>query len=391
MKLKLPSWATITLGVFAGILAILNQTTFDIATPWKSYVTIALVFLSALGISPLVGEKFQSAVHLAPSVGIVISAALAALAVGLSTLGVSEGVKGLIQGVIVFFSAFGFAPAAQYMLGSIKPGAKVEAFTGAYPHETKVGGEIIHEAGAKALAVQGTHRKYKGGRLPAFWPPALKEFTAYCSKLVAPPAVVKAKILGPLPIDGNATYGDCTIAGFAHLIQIWNWLYGHLVKVPSEAAIDAEYFKLTGGADAGLVEAIVLATAKKVGLFGERIGLYAPIKTSNREAIKQAVAFYGGAYLGIMCPESAQRQFGEGKPWTYEGETTQDGHCVVAIGYNAQGLECATWGGVALLTWGFLDHYLDEVWAVLSRQLIEAGEDTLGVKVTLLEADIARA
>lgn len=138
MKLKLPSWATITLGVVAGILAVLNQTTFDIATPWKAYVTIALVFLSALGISPLVGEKFQSAVHLAPSVGIVISAALAALAVGLSTLSVSEGVKGLIQGVIVFFSAFGFAPAAQYMLGSVKPDARIGAFTGPFPRGTIV-------------------------------------------------------------------------------------------------------------------------------------------------------------------------------------------------------------------------------------------------------------
>jgi hypothetical protein len=356
MKLKLPSWATISLGVLAGILAVLNQTTFDIASPWKSYVTIALVFLSALGISPLVGEKFQSAVHLAPSVGIVISAALAALAVGLSTLSVSEGVKGLIQGIIVFFGAFGFAPAAQYMLGSI-----------AVP-------------------------KYKGGRLEAVWPVGVKSFLEYTTKMVAAPKSFKATIRGPLPIDGNATYGDCTIAGVAHLIQIFNWLFGKSDPVPTEKQIDTTYFKLTGGKDTGLVEAFVLKTWQKVGLFGSKIKRYAPIKIDDDEAIRKAIAFYGAAYLGTMCPESAQRQFAEHKPWTDEGEETDEGHCIVAIGYDAHGnLECATWGGVAIVTPSFKKRYFREAWVIVSDELVKAGKDTLGLNVALLEADLASA
>lgn len=367
MKLQLPSWLTTALGALAGVLAILNQTTLHAGSSWSGYITVALVFLAGLGISPLVGEKFQSAVHLSPKVGIVISSALAALAVALGTLNVSAGVKGIIQGVIVFAAALGFAPAVTYALGR-----RVGRFGGKY-------------------------RKYKGGRLPPFWPPALKEFTAYATKLVQPPVTFTARVLGALPIDGNDKYGDCTIAGIAHLIQIWNWLFGRSLPVPGEAEIDSTYFRLTGGGDTGLVEANVLKTFKTVGLFGQKIKLYAPIKVTNRTAIKQAIAFYGGVYLGILCPESAQRAFqrqletGKLVPWKYEGESTEDGHCIVGIGFNEKGVECATWGGVVLVEWSFFDHYLEEAWAVLSQALVEKGEDTLGLDVQLLEADIASA
>jgi hypothetical protein len=362
VNLKLPSWATTTLGAGAGVLAILNQTTLHAGSPFSGYITVSLVFVAGLGISPLVGAKFQSAVHLSPKVGIVVSAALAALAVALTTLNVSVGVKGLIQGVIVFFGALGFAPAVTYALGRVKgPGR----YAGPHPH--------------------------KLGALPAFRPPGLKYFVEYTTKLAKAPAVLKAKILGPLPIDGNAIYGDCTIAGVAHLIAVWNWLFKHKVPVPSEAVIDAEYFKLTGGQDTGLVEANVLAAWRSTGLFGEKIAGYAPIKPSDIEGIKQAIAFYGAAYLGILCPNSAQQQFANGEPWSYVGEQAVDGHCIVAVGYNAQGVECATWGRVVLVEWNFLAHYLTEAWVILSQQLVAAGKDTLGVDLPALTADLASA
>jgi hypothetical protein len=356
VSLKLPSWATTALGALAGVLAILNQTVFHAGSPWSAYITIALVFLAALGISPLVGEKFRSAVHVSPKVGIIVSAFLAALAVAMTTLSVSAGVKGVIQGVLVFFGALGYAPAVTYMLGRVSV------------------------------------PRYKGGRLSAVWPSGVKSFLEYTTKMVAAPKSFKATIKGALPIDGNATYGDCTIAGVAHLIQIFNWLFGKSDPVPSEKQIDATYFKLTGGQDTGLVEAFVLKTWQKVGLFGSKIKLYAPIKVTDDEAIRKAIAFYGAAYLGILCHESAQRQFAEHKPWTDEGEETEDGHCIAAIGFDEDGnLECATWGGVAIITPGFKKRYVTEAWVVVSDELVKAGRDPLGLNVALLEADIASA
>ena len=110
MKLNLPSQVTVALGLAAGVLAILTQTTFGFAAAWTSYITVALVFLAGLGISPLVGPAFRSALHLSQSMSLIISSALSALAIAVTTFNVSTGVKGILEGVLAFASALGFAP-----------------------------------------------------------------------------------------------------------------------------------------------------------------------------------------------------------------------------------------------------------------------------------------
>jgi hypothetical protein len=295
----------------------------------------------------------------------------AAITIGLNKIGVPvdslAGTLGLSVTVVNGFIWTVAALVAGYLLGP---------------------GTVLVLSGPVKAAVRSSSAKYKLGRLPAFRPLALKDFATYASKLPSPPVMFKAPT-GSYPIDGNATYGDCTIAGVAHLIVAWNRLFKQQDVVPSEEAIVAEYFKLAGGRDSGLVEANVLSTWHKIGLFGQRIVGYAPVKPTDIVGIRQAIAFYGGIYLGILCPESAQRQFGEGKPWTYEGEQTEEGHCIVGLGFTKDGLECATWGRIVLVTWEFLAHYLDEAWVILPHELVEAKKDTLGVDLATLQADLA--
>jgi hypothetical protein len=199
------------------------------------------------------------------------------------------------------------------------------------------------------------------------------------------------------PIDGNATYGDCTVAGVDHLSRAFSALFNEPYKPPTEKALVAKYFQLGKGQDNGLNEEFVLNEWYKEGLFGTKIAGFAPLSTTSLLQWHQAICMYGGAYLGIRCPESAQRAFqkqsetGVVVPWTYEGEETNDGHCVVALGYGPNGgLHCATWGGIAVLTPSFLAHYLDEAWVVLSQQLVEDKKDTLGINVEALQADLAK-
>jgi hypothetical protein len=235
--------------------------------------------------------------------------------------------------------------------------------------------------------------RFKTGRLPAQWPKGVSAFHAYLTNpLPDPPATVDAP-KAAYPMDGNDEYGDCTMAGVAHLIAAWNAWLDEKDPVPTLKKVVTEYFAETGGEDTGLVEADVLAKWQKTGLFGHKIKAYAPVKFKRGDytLIKQALAFYGPLYLGILCPNSAQDQFEQGEPWTYEGEHTEDGHCIVALGYNDQGVWCATWGGVALVTWGFFDHYLEEVWVIVSNALLEKGSDPAGLNVALLETHIAAA
>jgi len=218
-------------------------------------------------------------------------------------------------------------------------------------------------------------QRFKLGRLDATRPFGLSDLTVYAAgKLPAPPASV-AVPNAQYPIDGNDQYGDCTMAGAAHLVAAWDTEVGATDPVPLGVEVVDTYLQLTGGADTGLNEADVLQTWATTGLFGAKIAAYAPVDPSKIVELHQAVALYGGCYLGIACPESAQNQFGNNEPWTYvPGSPIEGGHCIVALGYTANELLCATWGGIAPVSYSFLAHFLQEAWAVIPNQFVEAGK-----------------
>jgi hypothetical protein len=191
------------------------------------------------------------------------------------------------------------------------------------------------------------------------------------------------------PIDGNATYGCCTIDGVVHLKEAWHAKYDLPYTPPTEQAIENVYFGLTGGPDSGLVEANVLKVWQTKGLFGSELAAYAPVPPTDLLGIHQAIAFYDGAYLGITCGRPQQEQFTRGEPWKYTGAEEEDGHCVVALGYNENGeLLVATWGGIATLTAGFLAHNLQEVWCLISGILLARKADSLGLDIAALRSDL---
>jgi hypothetical protein len=232
---------------------------------------------------------------------------------------------------------------------------------------------------------------YCYGRLPATRPAALSDLAVYATgPLPTPPKTIEVPH-GPYPIDGNATYGDCTIAGVDHLLRAWNTETHEHDATPDETDLIQTYFDLTGGEDSGLNEAEVLKHWHTQGLFGNKIAGYAPVNPKDLLQLHQSVALYGGCYLGIECPASAQEQFANNEPWTYEGSEVEGGHCVVALGYGPNGgLHCATWGGVAVLEASFLAHYLDEAWCILSDEMVKAKGDALGVDLASLQADLSR-
>ena len=147
----------------------------------------------------------------------------------------------------------------------------------------------------------------------------------------------------------------------------------------------------TGGADAGCVEADVLQQWHRQGMFGAKIAGYAPVEVHDTKGFRQAVAFYGAAYLGVALPASAQEQFANGDAWTPEpGSPIVGGHCIVAVGYNPHAVYCVTWGQVIEVAWTWLADYCTEVWAILPNQFAEHGGDAAGLDLKSLQADLAR-
>src|ERR1035441_3065122 len=88
--LQLPSIAVVILGLVAGVITVLIHTSFGISAPWANYGAITLVFLSVLGINPLVGSAFKNSLHLSPAVTIGITAVLTAGAVEANQLSSSS-------------------------------------------------------------------------------------------------------------------------------------------------------------------------------------------------------------------------------------------------------------------------------------------------------------
>ncbi len=99
-KLRVPSWLTIGLSVVAGILSVLNVTTFGFAAPWQTVVTLALAALAALGISAATGPKLETILHLTHPASLAIAAVLSTLAVTITTLSINTTVKGILTGVV---------------------------------------------------------------------------------------------------------------------------------------------------------------------------------------------------------------------------------------------------------------------------------------------------
>lgn len=231
--------------------------------------------------------------------------------------------------------------------------------------------------------------QFKLGKLTAKRPYGLSDLATYAvGKLPAPPASCNYSTGLSLPIDGNDQYGDCVMAGTAHLLAAWNAEVKQDIHVPNSAEVVKEYFVLTGGQDSGLNESDTLQTWYTKGLFGNKLAGYAPVNHKDLVALHQATAFYGGMMLGIQCPQSAQEQFQSGKPWTYEPNSPiEGGHCIDLLGYSDEYAFCATWGGIARVTYPFLSHFLDEAYCAISQAFVDAKKGPL-LDLTTLTADL---
>lgn len=168
---------------------------------------------------------------------------------------------------------------------------------------------------------------------------------------------------------GNATAGDCTIAGVGHLIERWSASVGPAVAFTDAQAL-AIYSQLegydpaTGQPDDGLVETDVLDAWQRSGLYGNTLAGYSTVDPRDANHIRQTIWVYGGIYLGLDLPQSADQQTDAGQPWTVPlWSPILGGHCVVGLEYDANYLYVGTWGRRQPVAWDFVLRYFDAAYA----------------------------
>jgi hypothetical protein len=217
------------------------------------------------------------------------------------------------------------------------------------------------------------------------------------TKLPEPPEVLDlADRVADWPMYANDRIGDCTIAAAAHMIEAWTAeARGTAVEVTESAVLRAfDRVKIvdpqTG--EEGAIELDVLRDWRKHGVGRHRIGAFAAVSLHDHQLVRTAAWLFGGLYLGIDLPESAQWQ----QTWDWNGSLTGPdkpgtwgGHAVDVVRYSAGSLTVVTWGRLQDMTWSFWDRYCDEAYCILSHDFLVGDRAPNGFDLDALRADLA--
>lgn len=242
----------------------------------------------------------------------------------------------------------------------------------------------------------------KLGRKPARHDPLTLPFARYLTgELPAPPESVDlTQGVGSWPMMGNDELGDCTCAAAGHLIEAWTQAAKGAAQVIPDSAVLAAYEAVGGyvpgdpSTDQGADELTVLKYWRKTGIGGHKIAAFVAVDPQNSDHVRQAIALFGGLYLGIAMPLSAQEQtiwdvpaggpVGSGAPGSWGG------HAVPQLQYDPKLTTVITWGQKLQMTWEFFSTYVDEAWAIVTPDWIEQqGDSPSGFSLAALRADLA--
>jgi len=194
----------------------------------------------------------------------------------------------------------------------------------------------------------------------------------------------------------NDQLGDCTIAGAAHAVQVWTANGGGIVTVP-DATIETVYEQWDGyvpgdpGTDNGGVELDVLNDWQKQGFAGHALVAFADPKPASLVEIHQSIALFGGVYIGLALPLTAQTQDvwdvvpGRG---ANSKKGSWGGHCVYVPKYDENGFTCITWGQLKTMTVAFWKKYCDEAHTLLGQDWLTAKGSPPGFDQAQLMADL---
>jgi hypothetical protein len=214
----------------------------------------------------------------------------------------------------------------------------------------------------------------------------------------APPARDWTKGIVDWGMMMNDTLGDCTIAGIGHAVQVWSANATASEITVTDPTVESYYEKWDGyipgdaDTDNGGIELDVLKDWKQDTFDGHVLMAFASVNPSNLEEVRQAINLFGGLYIGVELPLSAQNQ----TVWdAATGEAglagSWGGHCIFVPKYTPTTLTCITWGALQDMTNAFWTTYVSEAYALISPVFIESNTDApSGFGLVALQDDLAQ-
>ena len=200
---------------------------------------------------------------------------------------------------------------------------------------------------------------------------------------------------------GNLKINNCTCAAAAHLIMVWSSNTGKFRK-PSDKNILKVYCNISGydpkkGGEGNAVEALkTLKYWRNKGIDGYKIFAFAKIDENDRRQLLHAIYLFGGCYVGLNLPKTAEKQYNKSQKWSLpKGGAKGDGkpgslfgHAVTVIGYKNNELRVITWGKEMIMTMDFWETYGEEAFVVFDETFIKHDKTPTGVDLEIIRAAI---
>lgn len=198
----------------------------------------------------------------------------------------------------------------------------------------------------------------------------------------------------------NDVLGDCTIATIGHIIQQWTAEAGDQVILGDD--VIQKLYELIAGyvpgdltTDNGAVILDVLNYWHKNPIEGNILSAYVSVNPGVTQQVKNAIFYFGCAYIGVQLPISSQSQDIWDVP--FEGAIgngaigSLGGHAIPVVAYNNDYVVCITWGQLKKMTWNFFLTYCDECYGLLSPDWIDpvTGKCPVDFDLVQLQTDLA--
>jgi hypothetical protein len=204
------------------------------------------------------------------------------------------------------------------------------------------------------------------------------------------------KMLGNGPDPENAAngvpeygVGDCVAVTWANDRYLTTKYLGQPYYPTLRQVVDFYKTQNPGfpNEDEGMAVQLALETLQKQGgPDGVKAVAFAEVDHTNLDEMRAAVAIFGGLWYGVDVTQANEDEF-PSQPWDYaRNSPVLGGHAVVGPGYGPR-LRFVTWAEETEFTDAFVQHQLEEAWAVIWPEHLGSRQFQQGVNLEQLAAD----
>jgi hypothetical protein len=127
-----------------------------------------------------------------------------------------------------------------------------------------------------------------------------------------------------------------------------------------DAQIIADYSAIGGfdpnnpeATDTGCDEQTALNYWTQTGFAnGTKLCGWMAVDATNKAEVMAAMYLFENLFFGIELPDSWVNPMpSDGFTWSNDTPNPANGHCVIGVGYNDEGVQVATWGMIGTITW----------------------------------------